>query len=225
MTPTLTLDSAMSAARIVIVDDHPIVRQGLIAVLSEYPDLQVCGEAATIVEALKLIDTEHPDLAIIDLSLADGSGLDLIKQIHCRPIPTKMLVLSMSDESHYAERVLRAGAMGYLHKQEARKKLIDAIHQVLAGNIFVSEAMNNRLLQQAITGKQPLIQSPLTTLSNRELEVFELLGQGLDSHEIADRLHVGVKTVETHRHRMKDKLELKSSLELVRHATEWFLKR
>lgn len=205
------------------MDDHPIVREGLAAVLSHKPGLEVCGEAASIVEALALIDTLHPDLAIIDLSLADGSGLDLIKRIKARNVSTKMLVLSMSDESLYAERALRAGAMGFLHKQEAREKLIDAIRQVLDGKIFVSEAINERLLQQVMVGRQPLERSSITALSDRELEVFELIGQGLGSSEIAQRLHLGIKTIETHRQRIKGKLDLKSGLELVRHATQWVL--
>ena len=223
MTHAASRTSRTRAARILIVDDHPIVRDGLIAALSRHPDLQVCGEAATIVDALALIDSLHPDLAIIDLSLADGSGLDLIKRIKARNVSTKMLVLSMSDESLFAERALRAGAMGFLHKQEAREKLIDAIHQVLDGKIFVSSAVNERLLQQVMIGNQPLQQSPITALSDRELEVFELLGQGLGSSEIAQRLHLGIKTIETHRQRIKDKLDLKNSLELVRHATQWVL--
>lgn len=218
-----TQSSRTRAARILIVDDHPIVREGLTAVLSHKPGLEVCGEAATIVAALALIDSQQPDLAIIDLSLADGSGLDLIKRIKARNVSTKMLVLSMSDESLYAERALRAGALGFLHKQEAREKLIDAIHQVLDGKIFVSPAINERLLQQVIVGKHPLEQSPVTALSDRELEVFELLGQGLGSSEIAQRLHLGIKTIETHRQRIKGKLDLKNSLELARHATQWVL--
>ena len=223
MTRAATQPSGTPTKRILIVDDHPIVREGLTAVLSHKPGLEVCGEAATLVEALSLIDTLQPDLAIIDLSLSDGSGLELIKRIRARDVPTKMLVLSMSDESLYAERSLRAGAMGFLHKQEARGKLLDAIRQVLDGKIFVSPAINERLLQQVIVGKQPLQQSPITALSDRELEVFELIGQGLGSHEIAHRLHLGIKTVETHRMRIKKKLDLKNSLELVRHATQWVL--
>ena len=191
--------------------------------LSHKPGLEVCGEAATIIEALTLIDTQHPDLAIIDLSLADGSGLDLIKRIKARNVSTKMLVLSMSDESLYAERALRAGALGFLHKQEAREKLLDAIHQILDGKIFVSPIIKERLLQQVMMGNQPLQQSPITALSDRELEVFELIGQGLGSSEIAQRLHLGIKTIETHRQRIKGKLDLKSGLELVRHATQWVL--
>ena len=223
MTRTATRSSRSRPARILIVDDHPIVRDGLIAALSRHPDLQVCGEAATVAEAIQLIDAEQPDLAIIDLSLPDGSGLELIKRIKARNAATKMLVLSMNDESLYAERVLRAGAMGFLHKQEAREKLIRAIRQVLDGKIFVSETINDRLLQQVIVGKQPLEHSPITALTDRELEVFELIGQGLGSSEIAQRLHLGIKTIETYRQRIKGKLDLKNSLELVRHATQWVL--
>ena len=223
MTVATKPPALVRAARILIVDDHPIVREGLSAILSRHRDLQVCGEAATMAEALALIDSKQPDLAIIDLSLADGSGLDLIQRIKARNVPTKMLVLSMSDESLFAERSLRAGAMGFLHKQEAREKLVAAIRQVLAGSIFVSEAVNNRILQQLRDGNQPLQQSPISSLSDRELEIFELLGQGFTSAEIAERLHVGIKTVETYRFRIKTKLDLQSGLEVVRHATQWVL--
>lgn len=223
MTRDSTKPSRTRVARILIVDDHPIVRDGLIAALSRHPDLQVCGEAATVADAIRLIDTKQPDLAIIDLALSDGSGLDLIKRIKARNALTKMLVLSMSDESLYAERALRAGALGFLHKQEAREKLLDAIRKILAGKIFVSEAINHRLLQQIMIGRQPLQQSPITALTDRELEVFELIGEGLGSSEIAQRLHLGIKTIETHRHRIRGKLDLKSGLELVRHATQWVL--
>lgn len=224
MTRTATKSSRTKPARILIVDDHPIVREGLAAVLSRQPDLQVCGESASVAEAMKLIESKHPDLAIIDLSLADGSGLDLIKRIRTRDTAIKMLVLSMSDESLYAERALRAGAMGFLHKQEAREKLIGAIRQILDGKIFVSETINERMLQQVMMGHQPLQQSAIESLSDRELEVFELIGHGLGSSEIAQRLHLGIKTIETHRQRIKGKLDLKNSLELVRHATQWVLK-
>ncbi len=210
-------------ARILIIDDHPIVREGLLAMLSTKPGLEICGEAANIIDALKLIDREKPDLAIVDLSLPDGSGLDLIKRIKARNGDTKILVMSMSDESLFAERSLRAGAMGYLHKQEAREKLLEAIQQILAGEIFVSPLIKNRLLHQVMTGSQPLQQPPIATLSDRELEIFELIGRGLGSNEIAQRLHLGIKTIETHRQRIKKKLDLHSSVELVRHATQWVL--
>ena len=223
MNRTSRSSPSKKSARILIVDDHPIVREGLVAVLSNKPGLEICGQASTIAEALTLIDSKHPDLAIIDISLPDGSGLDLIKRIKARNVPTKMLVMSMSDESLYAERALRAGAMGFLHKQEAREKLLDAIRLILDGEIFVSPAINNRLLQQVMAGKKPLQQSPLSALSDRELEVFELVGQGLTSGEIAHRLHLGIKTVETHRQRIKGKLELRTGAELVRHATQWVL--
>ena len=223
MTHTATKPFRSRTARILIVDDHPIVRDGLTAALSRQPDLQVCGEAATVAEAMTLVAAQEPDLAIIDLSLSGGSGLDLIKRIKTSHAATKMLVLSMSDESLYAERVLRAGAMGFLHKQEAREKLLDAIHHVLDGKIFVSQAINERLLQQVMLGNPPLQQSPIAALTDRELEVFELLGQGLGSSEIAQRLHLGIKTIETHRQRIKGKLHLKSGLDLVRHATQWVL--
>lgn len=225
MTRIVPKTSRTKVARILIVDDHPIVRDGLIAAMSRYPDLQVCGEASTIADAIKLIDTEVPDLTIIDLSLPDGSGLELIKRIKAHDIATKMLVLSMSDESLYAERVLRAGASGFLHKQEAREKLINAIRQILDGHIFVSEAISERLLQQVMGGNKPLQASPISTLSDRELEVFELIGQGHSSSDIAHRLHLGIKTIETHRYRIKEKLNLKNGAEVVRHATQWVLEK
>ncbi len=212
-------------ATIAIIDDHPIVRHGMISVLEERSEWKVKGEAPSVKEGVDLINALQPDLAIVDLSLTDGNGLDLIKQIRETPSKTKFLVMSMNDESLFAERVLRAGALGYLHKQEAREKLISAVDRVLAGHIFVSEAISSRLFIQAITGKKPLEQSPLSALSDRELEVFELIGKGLSSAEIAEKLKVGVKTVETHRFRIKDKLNLKNAQELIRHATQWYLDR
>lgn len=223
MTLTDTQPLLTKTARILIVDDHPIVREGLKAVLSHQSDLEVCGEAASIAEALRLVDAERPDLAIIDLSLPDGSGLELLKQIKARSLPTKMLVLSMSEESFFAERALRAGASGFLHKQEARGRLIVAIHRILSGEIYVSETTNKRLLQQLSSGQPPADTSPLAILTNRELEVFEWLGKGLNTKEIAERLSLGVKTVETHRQNIRDKLNRTSSLDLVRYATQWTL--
>jgi DNA-binding NarL/FixJ family response regulator len=211
------------AAKILIVDDHPLVREGLALRISRRSGLEVCGEADNVEDALRLIDQQNPDLAIVDVSLKSGSGVDLIHRIKARAGHTKVLVLSMYDEALYAERVLRAGAMGYINKQEARENVLDAIEHVLAGRYYLSAEMHNRMLHHMISDKDKFRRSVVDCLSNRELEVFELIGQGLPTSQIADRLHVSIKTIETHRQRIKNKLGLRNSAELGRSAAQWVL--
>jgi DNA-binding NarL/FixJ family response regulator len=206
-------------ARVLIVDDHPVVRRGLAALISEVPDLEVCGEAADAVEALRLVDAEKPDVAVIDISLKDGHGIDLIEQIRCRNPNVRMLVSSMHEETLYAERVLRAGAMGYVNKQETIDRLVEAIRQVLRGEIYLSSQMTERMLHRMVHGNPPE-HDPIETLSNRELEVFELIGQGLTTRKIAALLHLSPKTVETYRENIKTKLNLANATELTRHAVQ-----
>ena len=179
--------------RILIVDDHPLVREGLTMRLSMQPDLQVCGAAASEDEALSLVNTLSPDLVLIDISLKSGNGIDLVKQIKSRHPSVKMLVVSGFNESLYAERALRAGALGYLHKQESSEKLLDAVRTVLSGKRFISAAMSERLLNQAI-GAAAAAGSPIERLSNRELEVFRLIGEGLSTGAIAERLFISPHT-------------------------------
>jgi DNA-binding NarL/FixJ family response regulator len=208
-------------AKILIVDDHPLVRTGLAQLISDCPDLEVCGEAADMAEALKQIDASSPDLAIIDLSLAGGSGLDLIEHIKSRDRNILMLVASMHDETLYAERVLAAGARGYINKQEAQESIIQAIRQVLNGKVYLSQHMTERLLSgmvDAIGEKRDI-----DSLSNRELQVFELIGQGVTTSQMAEQLNLSVKTIETHQAHIKKKLGLGSAHELNQRAIRWVM--
>jgi DNA-binding NarL/FixJ family response regulator len=208
-------------ARILIVDDHPLVRSGLKLLIDCEPDLAVCGEAASAAEALRLLDNQKPDLLIVDLSLKDSSGLELIKRIKSRNSDVKMLVSSMFEEDLYAERVLSAGALGYVHKQEGMERVIEAIRCVLSGRVWLSTAMSDRMLRR-MTASQPVAaESPVHALSDRELEVFEQIGRGKATKDIARQLHLSVKTVETHREKIKAKLGLKSAVELSRAAYQW----
>jgi DNA-binding NarL/FixJ family response regulator len=210
--------------RILIVDDHPLVRRGLAETIAAEPDMEVCGEAADATEALRLAEAIQPHVMIIDLALKSGHGIDLIEQIKVRSDQIKMLVSSMHDEALFAERVLRAGAVGYLNKQEPSEKIIEAIRQVMRGEICLSPRMANRLLH-SVVGGEPLGQNPIETLSNRELEVFDMIGQGLSTKQIASKLHLSHKTIETHREKIKSKLNLSNANELSHRAVQWVLER
>lgn len=209
--------------RILIVDDHPIVRQGLEILINQQPDLEVCGESETAADALKIIDELKPTLLIIDITLKDTSGIELVKNVRTRYPGMLMLVLSMHDETIYAERVLNAGARGYIMKQEATRNVVNAIRKVLEGGIYLSDNMVNRALKQFSDGRGDITTSPLSRLTDRELEVLELLGQGSSSREIAKKLHVSIKTVDTHRENIKDKLTLRNANELVQYAIHWVM--
>lgn len=213
-----TLPSTARKIRVFIVDDHPIVRHGLAQVIGQEPDFEICGEAAEASTAFRQIEQTKPDLAIIDIMLRDASGLELIKQIRACNDQVKMLVTSMHDETLYAERALRAGAMGYVKKEEAVTKVIEAMRQVLKGKIYLSPAMADHFLHRALRGGEEPERSPIERLSDRELEVFELIGRGLTTRQIAERLHLSTKTIETHREHIKAKLQLKNNNELVRQA-------
>jgi DNA-binding NarL/FixJ family response regulator len=213
-------------ARILIVDDHPLVRSGLRLLIDCEPDLLVCGEAANAYEAMRLLDSQKPDLLIVDLSLKESSGLELIKRIKSRNSDAKMLVSSMFEETLYAERVLSAGALGYVHKQEGMERVIEAIRCVLSGRVWLSTAMSDRMLRRMSTSQAAApTQSPVHALSDRELEVFELIGRGRGTKDIAKQLHLSVKTVETHREKIKTKLGVKSGSELSRAAVQWVLEQ
>jgi DNA-binding NarL/FixJ family response regulator len=209
--------------KILIVDDHPLVREGLAGRIARHPQLSVCGEAADPAEALEQVKLTQPDLVIIDLALKNGHGLNLIKEIKSRFPRVKMLVSSMYDEGLYAERCLRAGALGYIHKQEMSDKVLEAIHQVLSGRVYLSAAMTERLVHLNVGGWKDAGRSPVERLSDRELQVFEMIGKGLTTRQIATKLFVSVKTVETHRENIKSKLNLETSAELSRHAVRWAL--
>lgn len=209
--------------RVLIVDDHPLVRQGLSAQIVLEPDLEVCGEAEDVHTALQHFDEMRPDIAIVDIALKTGSGLDLIERLKRRDPSLRILVLSMYADSLYAERSLRAGAQGYINKQAAQEKVIEAVRQILEGRYYLNPEMHDRLLHFLLDGRGQSGQAPVETLSNRELEVFRLIGEGLKNAAIAGRLHVSVKTVEAHRQRIKTKLRLDSATELTRTATQWML--
>ena len=209
--------------KILIVDDHPIVRRGLVELIEEQSDLIVCGEADDAADALQMIDENPPDLLLVDISLKGMNGLELIKQLKSRDEDLKMLVSSMHDETLYAERALRAGAMGYINKNEATTTLVNAIRQALEGRVYLSNKMSERLLERVFLGQKKRDGWSIDTLTDRELEVFELIGQGLTTRQIAQRLHLSPKTVETYRDNIKSKLNLGTSSELVRHAVKWAL--
>jgi DNA-binding NarL/FixJ family response regulator len=207
-------------ARVLIVDDHPIVRQGLAQMLGQEADLTVCGEAEEAQRALEAVATLRPDLVLVDISLKGSNGLDLIKSLRAYDSSLPILVVSMHDELLYAERVLRAGAQGYIMKQEATNTMMGAIRRVLQGEIYVSEKMTTTILRKVSRFPDPS-GSPIERLSDRELEVFQLIGQGHGTRQIAQMLHLSVKTVESHRARILDKLQLQNAAELMRHAMRW----
>lgn len=207
--------------RIAIVDDHPMVRQGITVVLQAEKDIEICGEAESVSEALEMLDREKPDLAIVDLHLKNSSGLELIKDLQVRHPDMPVLVLSMRDEGFYAERVLRAGARGYVTKEEGPRKVIEGVRRVLAGDIFLSDRMASKVMSKIVGGLDKPGDSPMDQLTDRELEVFELIGQGLPTREVAERLHISPKTVDSHREHIKQKLQLDSSTDLLKHAVEW----
>jgi DNA-binding NarL/FixJ family response regulator len=209
-------------AKILIVDDHSSVRDGLSLRISLNTDLTVCGEADSEEEAFKLVKQLEPDLVLIDISLKSGNGIDLIKRIRAHHPKTKMLVISGFQESLYAERSCRAGAMGYLNKQESSAKLIEAIRTVLSGERFLSPALARRLINQSL-GARDITKSPIENLTNRELEIFRMIGEGLTSGAIAERLFISPYTIDTHRENIKRKLDISNAGELTRAAVQWIL--
>lgn len=213
--------TATKTQKIVLVDDHPIVRQGLVNLINQEPDLEVCGEADDAYQAIKVIADRNPDLAIIDISLEEVSGIELIKDIKVRYPSLITLALSMHDEFLYAERALRAGAKGYVMKHEATEKVVQAIRKVLGGDLFVSEKMAAKLVNKFVGRQTQSGISAIETLSDRELEVFTLIGRGYGTRQIADQLHLSIKTIETYRAHIKEKLNLASGPELLRHAIQW----
>ena len=207
--------------RILLVDDHPLLREGIAQLVNEQPDLQVCGAAEDCAGALAALASARPDLAVVDISLKDQSGLELIKDFKARAPGLLVLVLSMHDETLYAERALRAGARGYIMKREASHKVLDAIRQILAGGVYVSDKVVAGILDK-VSGQLPAATpTARAALSDRELDVLLLIGKGYGSQQIADQLHISVKTVETHRANLKLKLKLGSGGELLQFAIRW----
>lgn len=207
--------------QVFLVDDHPIVRQGLIKLIEQEKDLEVCGEAGSVAEALGGIQEKSPDVILVDISLEDSNGLELIKTIDDLGLQIPTLVLSMHDESLYAEHALRAGASGYVMKQAASSTLIQAIEKVLEGEIYVSKTMSSQMLKMAFRSGGDEQRTGAEKLSMRELEVFDLIGRGNSTREIAEQLHLSVKTIETYRAHIKEKLHLRSGTELMQRAIHW----
>ncbi|HXN19871.1 MAG TPA: response regulator transcription factor [Candidatus Binatus sp.] len=205
--------------RVFLIDDHPIVRQGLALFIEREADLMVCGQAEGATSALQAIPDLMPDFIVLDISLDGPDGLELLKTLHARYPNLPVLILSMHDELAYAERALRAGANGYIMKQEATEKVLTAIRQILRGDIYLSERLTKRMLQQFVRGALPP-RDPLAKLSDRELEVYRLIGAGHGTRQIADELHVSTKTVESYQAHIKEKLALRNARELVQHAIE-----
>ena len=208
-----------SKQKVFLIDDHPIVRQGLALFIDREPDLMVCGEADGANSALQAIRESVPDFVVLDISLDGPDGLELLKTLRATYPNLPVLILSMHDESAYAERALRAGANGYIMKQEATEKVLTAIRQILRGDVYLSERLTKRMLQQFVHGAVSP-RDPLANLSDRELEVYRLIGAGHGTRQIADELHVSTKTVETYQAHIKEKLSLRNARELVQHAIE-----
>lgn len=213
--------SGTTKTKVLVVDDHPIVRQGLALLINREPDLAVCGEAEEMHTAMHEILTTHPDIVVVDISLNGPDGLELLKSIRMRHPHLPVLILSMHDESIYAERALRAGANGYIMKQEATEKVLEALRRIVNREIYVSDRVANKMLQQYIGGNAVAQRSPVADLTDRELEVFRLIGGGHSTRQIAGELRLSVKTVESYQAHIKEKLSLRSARELMQHAIQW----
>ncbi len=208
-------------SRVLLVDDHPIVRQGLRQMIDRESDLAVCGEAEEARSALHSIATLKPDIVVMDISLNGPSGIEILRTVRQTDTQLRVLVLSMHDETVYAERALRAGANGYIMKQEATEKVLVALRRILGGEVYVSDRVANKMLRKFVGGSPASPHSPLDDLSDRELEVFSLIGDGHGTRQISDELHLSVKTVETYQAHIKEKMGLKNARELVQCAIQW----
>jgi DNA-binding NarL/FixJ family response regulator len=221
MSKTQPSSQTVNTIRVLLVDDHPIVRQGVKMMITQEPDMVVCGEAESADEAMALMVESTPHIAIIDLTLRDSSGLELIKDAKVRCPEVAVLVLSMRDEAFYAHRVLRAGARGYITKEEGSDRIIEGIRAIVAGQVYLSDKLAAKMIGTYVVG-MPDTGAPVEqTLSNRELEVFELIGSGLTTRDVAGKLHRSVKTIESHREHIKDKLGLQNANELLTRAVQW----
>ena len=215
------LDVQAKKYRVLLVDDHPIVRQGLALLIDREADLLVCGEADGAPSAFQAIVTLRPDIVVLDISLNGPDGLEVLKELRVKTGSLPVLILSMHDESIYAERAMRAGANGYIMKQEATEKVLVAIRRILQGDVYLSDRLTTTMLQQYVRGSAATKSSPLLNLTDRELEVFRLIGEGHGTRQIADELHLSVKTIESYQAHIKEKLALRNARELVQHAIEW----
>jgi DNA-binding NarL/FixJ family response regulator len=218
-TPSST--DARDKRTVLIVDDHPIVRQGLAQLINQEKDLEVCGQAEDAHEAMQAIRRLNPDMVIVDIGLKETSGMELIKDLKVQHPDLPVLTLSMYDEAVYGERALRAGAKGYVMKQEATEQVVTAIRRVLAGEVYVSSGMAAQMVSKFVGGGTRTAGSPADSLSDRELEVFRMIGEGFSTREMAEKLHLSIKTVETYRAHIKDKLGLQDANELLRSAIRW----
>lgn len=216
-----SVDKGLGKTKIYIIDDHPIMVQGLKELINAQKDLRVIGSSDDWHVALEQVKKISPDLILLDVTLKDANGIEVLKNLKIHVPQIKILMLSMHDENLYAMRSLKAGAQGYIMKQEAVDKVLGAIRQVLAGEVYLSESMSKRTMFQLLGRGGSRTGSPLEDLSDRELEVFTLIGQGCTTRQIAEKLHLSIKTVETHRAHIKEKLNLKNSTELVQHAIHW----
>lgn len=216
-----TNGSGNTKIRVFLVDDHPLMRQGVSQLINIQPDMEVCGEADDAPSALKEIEKVKPDAAIIDISLKGTNGIELIKNLKAIHKFLPILVLSMHDEGIYAQRILRAGALGYVMKQDASDKVVTALRRIMSGEIYVNEKVGSQMLHQALTGRGKPDASPIDRLSDRELEVIQAIGEGKPTRQIARDLNVSVKTIESHRAHIKDKIGLKNASELVKFSVQW----
>ncbi len=210
----------MNMQKIIIIEDHPIVRKGFIMLINQEEDMMIVGEAEDPENAIRLIKKIEADIALVDLSLNSGNGIELIKEIKNIKPDLPVLVVSLHDENIYAERVLKAGARGYVMKSEATENILSAIRMVSNGEIFLSAAMKSRLINK-MAGVKLQVSMPMDILSDRELEVFQLIGEGKTTKEIADTLNLSIKTIETYKSHIKNKLDIRDSTELIQFAVEW----
>lgn len=216
-----TTDCVSDELRVLIVDDHPVVREGFARYIDTEPGMKVCGQSGSAAEAYALYCNERPDIVLVDLSLQEGSGLELIKNMVAYNPDVKIIVISGHDEDLYAERCIRSGAMGYINKHEAAQNIVEAIGMVRRGDVYLSQRLSTKLLRRVAGKKSDPEKDPKAALSDRELEVFELLGQGKSVNEIAEHLYLSPKTIETYRAHLKDKLRVSSSQQLARRAFQW----
>ncbi len=219
--PSSTAPAVVTKRRLFLVDDHPVTRQGVAALIDQELDLEVCGEADSAPQALQLIQAGGPDLAVVDITLKTTSGIELLKNLRAVMPDLPVLIMSMHDESLYAERALRAGAKGYIMKHEASARILTAVRQVLAGELFLSDRMKEKMLHRLVKSRKDEVVFSIDTLSDREMEVFQLIGNGYSTRQIAGKLNLSVKTIDSYREHLKLKLRLEKGADLVRHAIQW----